>query len=40
VLAVLTAPSGVKRLLRHLGLPEEPVGVAPARGPPQEAWLH
>jgi hypothetical protein len=40
VVAVLTGPGGVGSLLRHLGLPDVPLGVAPARGLAQEAWQH
>ncbi|WP_227027145.1 transposase [Corallococcus soli] len=38
VLAYLTAPSGVRAILEHLGLPTLPGRLAPARGPPQNAW--
>ncbi|RKH62767.1 ATP-dependent helicase HrpA [Corallococcus llansteffanensis] len=37
VLAYLTAPSGVRALLEHLGLPPLPGRLSPARGPPQNA---
>jgi len=38
VLAYLTAPGGVRAILEHLGLPTLPGRLAPARGPPQNAW--
>ena len=34
--AVLAEPALVKPVLVHLGLPAEPLPVAPARGPPRE----
>jgi hypothetical protein len=38
VLAYVTAPSGVRSILEHLGLPTRPAKLAPAQGPPQSAW--
>ncbi|RKI00700.1 ATP-dependent helicase HrpA [Corallococcus sp. AB030] len=37
VLAYLPAPSGVRAILEHLGLPTLPGRLAAARGPPQNA---
>jgi len=34
--ATIETPAVIARLLRHLGLPSEPVRLAPARGPPNE----
>ncbi|HZI15514.1 MAG TPA: hypothetical protein VE153_34400 [Myxococcus sp.] len=39
VLAVLKG-AAVRALLRQLGLLDEPLRVAPSRGPPEAAWLH
>lgn len=39
VLAVLKGP-GVKEELRPLALPTVPLPLAPARGRPEEVWLH
>ena len=39
VLAVLKGP-GVKEVLRHLGVPTVPLPLGPARGRPEEVWLH
>jgi hypothetical protein len=38
VLAYVTAPSGVRAIVEHLGLPSRPAKRAPAQGPPQQAW--
>jgi hypothetical protein len=38
VLAYVTAPSGVRAIVDHLGLPSRPAKRAPAQGPPQQAW--
>ncbi|WP_395811866.1 ATP-dependent helicase HrpA [Archangium minus] len=38
VLAYVTAPSGVRCILEHLGLSTRPAKRAPAQGPPQSAW--
>ncbi len=38
LLAFLTEPASVKRILDHLGLPTEPPRVAPARGPPEQSF--
>ncbi len=35
ILAFLTAPDVVATILRHLGLPEHPPPITPARAPPQ-----
>jgi hypothetical protein len=35
ILAFLTDPLEVRAILRHLGLPDRPPPLAPARGPPQ-----
>ena len=35
LIAVLTDPKVVARMLRHLGLPTEAPTTAPARAPPQ-----
>ncbi|ADO69843.1 Transposase, IS801/IS1294 [Stigmatella aurantiaca DW4/3-1] len=37
-LEYLMAPSGVRAILEHLGLPSRPAKLAPAQGPPQRAW--
>ncbi|WP_368668873.1 transposase zinc-binding domain-containing protein [Corallococcus sp. CA053C] len=37
VLAYLTAPSGVRAILEHLGLPTLPGRLSPARGPPHRS---
>jgi hypothetical protein len=37
VLAYLMAPSGVRAILEHLGLPSRPAKRAPAQGPLQPA---
>ncbi len=34
LIAFVTEPASVKPILDHLGLPAEPLRVAPARGPP------
>lgn len=34
LIASLTEPASVKRILEHLGLPAEPSALAPARAPP------
>ena len=38
--AAIMLSSAIRRLLRHLGLPSEPVELAPARAPPEldGAW--
>jgi hypothetical protein len=35
VIAFITHPPVVRRILDHTGLPAQPPAVAPARGPPQ-----
>jgi len=35
IVAFLTDPPNVRAILLHLGLPDRPPRVAPARGPPQ-----
>ena len=34
----VTAPSGLRCIKEHLGLPTRPAKRAPAQGPPQSAW--
>jgi hypothetical protein len=34
----LPAPGGVRAILEHLALPTRPAQLAPAQGPPQQAW--
>jgi hypothetical protein len=38
--AAILLSSTIRRILCHLGLPADPVGLAPARSPPQldDAW--
>jgi hypothetical protein len=38
--AAIMLSSAIHRILRHLGLPSEPVELAPARAPPEldDAW--
>ena len=38
--AAILLSSAIRRILRHLGLPSEPVELAPARAPPEldNAW--
>jgi hypothetical protein len=38
--AAIMLSSAIRRILRHLGLPSDPVKLAPARAPPQldDAW--
>jgi hypothetical protein len=38
--AAIMLSSSIRRILRHLGLPADPVGLAPARAPPEldDAW--
>ena len=38
VLAYVTAPDGVRVILKHLELPSRPAQLAAAQGPPQYAW--
>ena len=38
LIALITEPRVVRRILRHLELPHEPPPVAPARPPPQMAF--
>jgi hypothetical protein len=33
--AAILLSSAIRRILRHLGLPSDPVGLAPARAPPE-----
>ena len=35
-IATIERPSVIRKIPRHLGLPDEPVRVTPARGPPAE----
>jgi hypothetical protein len=35
IIAFVTEPEVVRRVLIHLGLPDRPPPLAPARGPPQ-----
>jgi hypothetical protein len=37
LLAFLSKPRTVRRILEHLGLPAEPTPIAPARPPPDPA---
>jgi hypothetical protein len=38
--AAIMLSSAIRRILRHLGLPADPVELAPARAPPEldDAW--
>jgi hypothetical protein len=38
--AAILLSSAIRRILRHLGLPSEPVELVPARAPPEldDAW--
>ena len=38
VIALLTDPTVVRRILAHLGLPTTAPAIAPARPPPQEEF--
>jgi hypothetical protein len=40
MLAAITDALAIRRILAHLGLPTEPLPIAPAREPPQQvfAW--
>jgi hypothetical protein len=40
MLAAITDALAIRRILAHLGLPTEPLPIAPAREPPQHvfAW--
>ena len=39
--AAIMLSSAIQRILRHLGLPSDPVELAPARAPPEldDAWV-
>ena len=39
-MAAIMLASAIRRILRHLGLPSDPVELAPARAPPEldDAW--
>jgi len=38
LIALITDPPVVRKILRHLGLPHEPPALAPPRSPPQMAF--
>ena len=39
VLAAVTEPCAVRRVLEHMRLPSQPLPIAPAQGPPQLDWV-